>query len=47
MIHWLSHRLGLNFGRVVTFKLDGVGFISFQCSTCGEINSAQKSVVQW
>lgn len=40
--HRLAHLLGLNYGRVTSFVLDGYIWVGFRCSTCDEINGAHK-----
>jgi hypothetical protein len=43
--HRLSHLLGWNTGRVVSFWLDDTIWTGFRCDGCGEVNHAQPVAV--
>ena len=36
LIHWFSHLLHLNVGKVITYEEDGFICVAFECD-CGEI----------
>jgi hypothetical protein len=45
MIHWLIHKLGLQRGTIETWWDDeGHLMIGYQCSTCGKIDGAHRSL---
>lgn len=41
-MHALKHFLGLYAGRVVTFCMDGVYYVGFQCGECGDITGVTR-----
>lgn len=45
--HRLSHLLGWNTGRVVSFWHDSKLYIGFKCNGCGEINHATETGVNY
>lgn len=44
ILHWLSHKLKTNEGKVVGWHENGILYIGFQCDGCGEITGKQISI---
>lgn len=36
--HWLSHKMGNNYGHVVTWEEDNHIWLGFECDTCRTID---------
>ncbi len=47
MFHRIKHLLGLNSGKVYSFKdTSSVNWVGFKCCKCGKIDHLQKSIIQ-
>lgn len=44
LIHWLSHKLKTNSGKVVGWHENNILYVGFQCDQCGEIQGKQMSI---
>lgn len=45
ILHKISHWTGWNFGTVGHRKIDGVWYIGFICSGCGQFRSPTRSSI--